>query len=79
MPAGHADLLDGIYGHWREALRTFKLLPLGKNPRRPGIRLMCISHGDKGQNRSRWRDQLSGSRDKFTVGKRTPALLTSSS
>jgi hypothetical protein len=79
MPAGHADLFDSIYGDWREVLRSFELLPLGKHRRRPGIRLMGTSPGDKGPTRSRWRDQLSGPRDKSTVGNRTPALLTSSS
>ena len=53
MPAGHADLFDRIYRDWREVLRSFELLPLGKHRRRPGIRLVGTSPGDKGPNRSR--------------------------
>ena len=31
MPAGHTDLLDGIYGNWREGLRSLEIVPLKEN------------------------------------------------
>jgi hypothetical protein len=64
MPAGHTDLLDGIYGKWREGLRTFVQFGSGKKRIYPG--------------RSRG-ETLSEVRAKSRVGNGTPALLTSSS
>ncbi len=31
MPAGHADLLDGIYGNWGEGLSNLEIAALGKD------------------------------------------------
>jgi hypothetical protein len=31
MSAGHTDLLDGIYGNWREGLRSLEIVSLKKN------------------------------------------------
>ena len=34
MPAGHADLLDGIYGDWGKGLRGPEFVPVTRNPAR---------------------------------------------
>ena len=78
MPAGHIDLLNGIYGNRREGLRTQEIVALGKI-------LRCLKPDLSGQVlREKVETEVGGEtqsevRAKSTVGNGTPALLTSSS
>jgi len=78
MPAGHIDLLDGIYGNRREGLRAQEIMAVGKilrcwKPNLSGQALREKVATEVGGKR------LSEVRAKSTVGNGTPALLTSSS
>jgi hypothetical protein len=79
VPAGHADLLDGIYGHWGEGLRSLEIVSLGKNPERLDSGFIEQIVRERAETTEVGAVELSGPRDKSTVGDRTPALLTSSS
>jgi hypothetical protein len=78
MPAGHIDLLDGIYGNRREGLRAQEIVAFEKI-------LRCWKAELAGQAlREKVATEVGGEtlsevRAKSTVGNGTPALLTSSS
>lgn len=78
MPAGHSDLLDGIYGDWRKGLRGLEVAPVIRNPRRIDSGFIGQMVGERAETGSQG-NELLGPGANFKVGNRTPALLTSSS
>jgi hypothetical protein len=76
VPARHFDVLDSIYGDWREGLRSPEIVPVREK--------QVYRAGRLGQVVWEWAEtevgkRVVGARDKFTMGNPTPALLTSSS